>query len=42
MDTGYYELLDDAFRSIGYRKASASVANVCAELAKVYCPGPAL
>ena len=42
MDTGYYELLDDAFRSIDYRKASAFVAHMYTELARVYCPGPAL
>ena len=44
LDTGYcrYELLDDAFRSIDYRKASAFVAHMYTELARVYCPGPAL
>lgn len=42
LDMGYYELLDDAFRSIDYRKASAFVAHMYTELAKVYCPGPAL
>ena len=39
---GYYELLDDAFRSIDYRKASSFIAHMYTELGKVHCPGPAL
>ena len=42
LDDGYYDLLDDAFRSIDYRKASSFISHMYTELAKVHCPGPAL
>ena len=39
---GYYELLDDAFRSVDYRQGSAFIAHMYTELARVHCPGPAI
>ena len=39
---GYYELLDDAFRSVDYRQASAFISHMYTELARVHCPGPRL
>jgi transposase len=39
---GYYDLLDEAFRSIDYRKASSFVGHMYTELGKVHCRGPAL
>ena len=42
LDDGYYDLLDDAFRSIDYHKASSFIRHMYTELAKVHCPGPSL
>ena len=39
---GYDELLDDAFRSVDYRQASAFISHMYTELARVHCPGPRL
>ena len=39
---GYYELLDDAFRSVDYRQGSAFIAHMYTELARAHCPGPAI
>ena len=32
---GYYELLDDAFRSVGYLQASAFISHMYTELARI-------
>ena len=39
---GYYQILDDAFRSVDYRQGSAFIAHMYTELARVHCPGPAI
>ena len=41
-DDGYFELLNDAFRSIDATKAAGYVKNMYTELALVHAPGPAL
>lgn len=39
---GYYQILDDAFRSVDYRQASAFISHMYTALAQVHCPGPRL
>lgn len=41
-DDGYFDLLNDAFRSIDATKAAGYVKNMYTELALVHAPGPAL
>ena len=41
-DDGYFDLLDDAFRSIDARKAGGYVKHMYTELALVHAPGAAL
>ena len=36
----YFELLDEAFRSIDYRKTAAFIDHMYTELGHIHCPGP--